>query len=805
MSSTSEDNQNKETPNLATGTSTAHIATAASSSSTAYPLTSTTAYQSNVPEVTGTSTTDISTVASSTSSAFPRIPRTANQNSDVTATGTSSADISTVASSSSSAFARIPRTANQNSDVRATGTSTADISSAASSSSSSLHQLIIAYQQNYASLSQSLFTAGMPQTVNFPLQKRQKVDRMKIHLPLPAKNSVSATIPFPPNWHEHMHYVSQSLAPYQLYPINSMTDEFQKLAELLHPLHINSIDQIVNPKVWNRFVNGRKEMLKAKCNDPMLLRQLGLTDAEIAKKKQSLNFFRHKALDAAPYNDNFVLLFHCTRNPENIEFIQRDGFDERMSRGGMLGKGIYFSDNFKRSIRYDGCGGVLFICGVLLGDCVSNPEIVTTSLMKEPEKLQAERRYIDDNYFDSVNGILMTGSVQATDQYTVYNRYQCCPMYKVNYRPKITADATVIRPPFVWPAENEPYPLSDNSSWAFHAKTIFDAMNGCGQIPPIWLSIPVAQESLDEKLEIIKNLGYTDAELNLKTLKENNFETKPTVDVLLQRNIDEALKLQRKADAGNTNESESETEGSSYHSSTDDDGEGSSYHTSTDEDNPKPSTSKTHRLRKKSVPSTDKDCSICYNSYAKKSNNWKKIPQCDHKLCMDCYKKIEITRKTMTGAEHTFLKCPFCLITSGIEIGICPNGEMTERLISTHCDGYEDCDTIMITYTVKTPFDSSTYPDMPPQSLVGAHHAVRRIAYLPNNKEGQKIFYLLRIAWNRRIIFTIGTSLSTGRQNALVWNIHHKTSQKGGVSCHGYPDATYLDRVRAELKGFGIE
>lgn len=243
-------------------------------------------------------------------------------------------------------------------------------------------------------------------------------------MPPPIKNLVSADIPQPPNWAEHMHDVSQSLNPYKLFPVESTTDEYQKLVQLLHPLHITSVDQIVNPKVWNRFVDGRKEMLKAKCNDPTVLRQLGLSDSEISKKKQSLNFFRHTALDASPYNDNFVLLFHCTRAQENIEYIQRDGFDERMSCGGLLGKGIYFSDNFKRSIKYDCTGGVLFICAVLLGDCVFAPHELTSTLMKEPEKLRIQRRFIDDNYFDSVNGILrsITDNAHCTDQYAVYNR-----------------------------------------------------------------------------------------------------------------------------------------------------------------------------------------------------------------------------------------------------------------------------------------------------------------------------------------------------------------------------------------------
>lgn len=382
-------------------------------------------------------------------------------------------------------------------------------------------------------------------------------------------------------------------------------------------------------------------------------------------------------------------------------------------------------------------------------------------------------------------------------------RYQCYPLYKINYRLEITSGGTVISPPFVWTAEKTSHTPAGNSQWALHAKTIFDAMYGRGQLPQIWRAIPIAQESVDEKLETLKKIGYTDTNLNLRTLKENNFEMKPTMNVLVQRNIDEALKLQSQSNAENGNESESESEGSSYHSTTDD--EGSPYHSSTDEDNPRPSTSQAHRSKKKLMPASDTDCSICCNAYPRKSNSWRTLPQCQHKLCVNCYKRIEITRTTMVGVAHTFLKCPFCLITSGTEIGICPNGEMTERLISSQCDGYEDYDTIMITYAVNVPVNSSAHPDVPLHPSAVAYRADRRIAYLPNNKEGQKILYLLRIAWNRRLIFTIGTSHTTGRENALVWNIHHKTSLTGGVSCHGYPDATYFDRVRAELTGFGIE
>ena len=48
---------------------------------------------------------------------------------------------------------------------------------------------------------------------------------------------------------------------------------------------------------------------------------------------------------------------------------------------------------------------------------------------------------------------------------------------------------------------------------------------------------------------------------------------------------------------------------------------------------------------------------------------------------------------------------------------------------------------------------------------------------------------LLQIAWDRCLTFTIGTSVTTGASNTIVWNeIHHKTESTSNYTGHGYPD-----------------
>lgn len=55
------------------------------------------------------------------------------------------------------------------------------------------------------------------------------------------------------------------------------------------------------------------------------------------------------------------------------------------------------------------------------------------------------------------------------------------------------------------------------------------------------------------------------------------------------------------------------------------------------------------------------------------------------------------------------------------------------------------------------------------------------MAYLPDSPEGNRVLGLLRRAFEQRLIFTIGTSMTTGLQNVITWNdIHHKTSIWGG-------------------------
>ena len=84
--------------------------------------------------------------------------------------------------------------------------------------------------------------------------------------------------------------------------------------------------------------------------------------------------------------------------------------------------------------------------------------------------------------------------------------------------------------------------------------------------------------------------------------------------------------------------------------------------------------------------------------------------------------------------------------------------------------------TIVISYHFPSGVQGREHPN-PGQRYEGTS----RTAYLPDTREGREVLHLLRRAFDARLLFTVGTSNTTGRSNQITWNdIHHKTSVWGG-------------------------
>jgi deltex-like protein len=82
-----------------------------------------------------------------------------------------------------------------------------------------------------------------------------------------------------------------------------------------------------------------------------------------------------------------------------------------------------------------------------------------------------------------------------------------------------------------------------------------------------------------------------------------------------------------------------------------------------------------------------------------------------------------------------FIKCPICGISYGVITGEQPKGQMRVKKVkrgASPCAGFENVGTIIISYNF-------------PNGTIGDTHytGTRRIAYLPDNREGNEVLRLL--------------------------------------------------------------
>jgi deltex-like protein len=162
--------------------------------------------------------------------------------------------------------------------------------------------------------------------------------------------------------------------------------------------------------------------------------------------------------------------------------------------------------------------------------------------------------------------------------------------------------------------------------------------------------------------------------------------------------------------------------------------------------------------------------------------------------CEDHFYHIECLHNLIKDKKGGGFKCPICQKIYGILVGTMPSGSMTAKITNSKCAGFPHDKTIVISYYIPDGQQNGKY-----------FSGTSRIAYLPNNKEGREVLALLKIAFDRKLTFVVGTSVTTGQKNTVIWNgIHHKTSLHGGTQNYGYPDPTYFNRVKEELASKGV-
>jgi len=215
----------------------------------------------------------------------------------------------------------------------------------------------------------------------------------------------------------------------------------------------------------------------------------------------------------------------------------------------------------------------------------------------------------------------------------------------------------------------------------------------------------------------------------------------------------------------------------------------------TGQDLPQPASKKIQAFQKLTkyqvaTPSTD-TCAVCLCELDADVVVLSKCPTHGfHLNCIvHCYKEAQ-----------DFLKCPVCSKVYGIQMGSMPPGTMTVERNSARLPGFPLCGTITINYNFPDGIQGEEHP-----SPGTPYSGTSRTGYLPDNAEGNEVLRLLDLSFKRRLTFRVGMSITNGCDNTVVWNgIHHKTSMSGGQQNYGYPDDTYLARVKEELKAVAV-
>ncbi len=104
-----------------------------------------------------------------------------------------------------------------------------------------------------------------------------------------------------------------------------------------------------------------------------------------------------------------------------------------------------------------------------------------------------------------------------------------------------------------------------------------------------------------------------------------------------------------------------------------------------------------------------------------------------------------------------------------------------------------DCKTIVILYKFKSGISEKGI----------LYEGTIRNAFLPHNDEGINILKMLILAFQQRLTFTVGKSMTTGKDNQIVWAgiVHKSYTSKGPF---GFPDPLYYENIQKELALRGI-
>jgi deltex-like protein len=189
-------------------------------------------------------------------------------------------------------------------------------------------------------------------------------------------------------------------------------------------------------------------------------------------------------------------------------------------------------------------------------------------------------------------------------------------------------------------------------------------------------------------------------------------------------------------------------------------------------------------------------CNICFDGFEHESIQIKEavqIKECAHKFHLTCIQRWLAEKST----------CPVCrksLFTIRGYQPKHPNSLFRVEEDATPLSGFPECSTLVLSFHLETGYQSTDMP-LPGETFNG----LNLTSFLPNNPEGQEIVRLLNIAWERGLLFRVGYNPQTNRMDQVVPNgFELKLRRDGGILFHGFPDPSYMNRLKADLKDVGV-
>ncbi|XP_050435921.1 protein deltex [Adelges cooleyi] len=197
-------------------------------------------------------------------------------------------------------------------------------------------------------------------------------------------------------------------------------------------------------------------------------------------------------------------------------------------------------------------------------------------------------------------------------------------------------------------------------------------------------------------------------------------------------------------------------------------------------------------------PGLDSLCPFCHNPLVSSANTNKglviALSQCQHRMHLACLNSI--LNNQPHSNQFMYIQCPICFKMYGEKRGNQPPGAMKWTYLNRSLPGYGSTRTIQITYEISSGIQGEEHPH-PGRPFYAL--GFPRICYLPDTEKGRRVLSLLSKAFERRLVFTVRRSLTTGNEDVVAWNgIIHKSDFETRLP-HGF-----LDECIDQLAAHGV-